>query len=84
MWNIRRSLLDFCEEISEYSWAIRYVLKIPRAMAAIELPRAMNDFGLPGIKSSIDGKSALIMSLKSFNLYAFCHQTYVICRFGDG
>jgi hypothetical protein len=53
-------------------------------MAAIELPRAMNDFGLPGIKSSIDGKSALIMSLKSFKLYAFCHQTYVICRFGDG
>jgi hypothetical protein len=41
------------------------VLKVDMAMAAMEIPMAMNRFGVPGIEISNFCGSALIMSRKS-------------------
>jgi hypothetical protein len=44
------------------------VLKVNMAMAAMEMPIAMNHFGMPGINISDFCGSALIMSRKSSRL----------------
>ena len=53
--------------ISSFSWVILTVLNVDMAMAAIDMPRAMNCFGLPGIEISVFCGKALMMSRKSSN-----------------
>ena len=48
-----RSLYDFSKVISDSNCVVQYVLKVPRGMTAIDIPGAMNPFGLPGIEISV-------------------------------
>ncbi len=48
-----RSVFSLRVLISSLSWVIRTVLKVDMANAAIEMPMAMNLFGLPGVEISV-------------------------------
>ncbi len=48
-----RSVFSLRVLISSLSWVIQTVLKVDMAMAAIEMPMAMNLLGQPGIEISI-------------------------------
>ncbi len=60
-----RSVLSLRVLISWFNYVILTVLKVDMAMAEIEMPSAMNHFGLPGIEISIFWGSALMMLRKS-------------------
>jgi hypothetical protein len=60
-----RSVFSLGVLISWFNWVILTVLKVVMAMAAIDMPIAMNRFGLPGIEISVFWGSALMMSRKS-------------------
>ncbi len=60
-----RSIFSLSVLISSLSWVICTMLKVDIAMAAIDMPMAMNLLGLPGVEISILCGSALIMSRKS-------------------
>ncbi len=60
-----RSVFSLRVLISLFNWVILTVLKEDMAMVAIDMPIAMNRFGLPGIDISVFWGSAVMMSWKS-------------------
>ncbi len=60
-----RSVFSLRVLISSFSWVILTVLKVDMAMAAIEIPRAINRFGQPGVEISVFWGKAFMMSQKS-------------------
>jgi hypothetical protein len=48
-----RSVFSLRVLISSLSCVIQTVLKVDIAMAVIEMPMAMNHFGLPGVEISV-------------------------------
>ncbi len=60
-----RSFFSLRVLISSFNWVILTVLKVDMAMAAIEMPSAMNHFGLPGVEISVFLGNAFMMSRKS-------------------